>query len=96
MNVECPLQQSEITQLTSFAFAQSNSCLMIAVTAFPDSWDNFFRTAMTVDPAVLALLIFHIWLKPKPTKVTIFFLPKYFPFLLLFPQKLLPETTRIP
>ena len=75
------LQQSEITHLTSLASAQSkqlsydscDNCLMIAITAFPDSWnsffmivvtvlldswDSFFRTAVTADPAVWALLIF--------------------------------------
>ena len=31
---------------------------MIAVTAFPDSWDSFFRTAMIVDPVALTLQIF--------------------------------------
>ena len=62
-----------------------DSCLMIAVTAFADNWDSLFRTAVTADLTTWALLIFHIWLKPKPTKVTIFFLLKYFPFLLLFP-----------
>ena len=58
---------------------------MIAVTAFPDSWDNFFRIGVTADLATLALLIFHIWLKPKPTKETTFLLLKYFHFLPLFP-----------
>ena len=69
---------------------------MIAVTAFPDSWDNFFKADVTADPTALVLLIFHIWLKPKPTKVTISFLLKYFHFLLLFPQQLLPKTARTP
>ena len=69
---------------------------MIAVTAFPDSWDSFFKTNVIVDPVALALLIFHIWLKLKPIKETTFLLLKYFHFLLLFPQQLLPKTARIP
>ena len=58
INVECPLQQFEITHLISLASAQSkqlsydscDSCLMIAITAFPDSWDNFFMIAVTGFP----------------------------------------------
>ena len=70
-SMKWPLQQSEITQLTSFASTQSkllsyDSCLRIAVIAFfwqlgqlfQNSCDSFFRTAMTVDPSAWALLIF--------------------------------------
>ena len=73
-----PLQQFEITRLTLFAFAQSkllscDSCLKIAVIAFswqlgeffPNSWDSFFRTAVTADLAAWALLIFPYLAKIK-------------------------------
>ena len=55
VNAEWPLQQSEITHLTSLAFARSqqlsyNNCLMIAVTAFLDNWDSFFMIAIIVFP----------------------------------------------
>ena len=81
-------QQSEITHLTSLASAQSkqlsydscDSCLMIVVTAFPnswdsffmivitafpDSWDNIFKTTVTADPAAWTLLIFSHLAKTK-------------------------------
>ena len=81
-----PLVWNHLANLIWFCSKQQlsydncDSYLMIAVIAFPNSWDSFFRIDVTADPAALALLIFHIWLKPKPTKVTIFFLPKCFPF----------------
>ena len=31
---------------------------MIAITAFPDSWNSIFRTIVTIDPAAWAFLIF--------------------------------------
>ena len=57
-SIKWPLQQSEITHLTSLAFAQSkqlsydscDNCLMIDVTAFPISWDSFFMIAVTAFP----------------------------------------------
>ena len=60
---------------------------MIAMKAFSNSWDNFFRIAMTANLATLKLQIFPFWLKikPKPTNETIFFLLKSFHFLLVFP-----------
>ena len=64
---------------------------MIAVIAFLDNRDNFFRIDVTTDPAALPLLIFHIFLKPKPTKETNFLLLKYIPFLLLFPSSSYPK-----
>ena len=89
-SMKWPLQQSEITQLTSFASTQSkllsyDSCLRIAVIAFFFySWDNFFRTAVIAFLEQLWQLthqlehywFFHIWLKSKPTIVTTFFLAK--------------------
>ena len=68
-----PFQQSEITQLTSFSSAQSkqlsyDSCdnyLMIAVTAFPDSWNSLFRTAVTANLVAWTLLIFPHLVKTK-------------------------------
>ena len=58
INVECPLQQFEITHLISLASAQSkqlsyDSCdsyFMIVVTVFHDSWDNFFMIVVTAFP----------------------------------------------
>ena len=84
-SMKWPLYQSEITHLTSLVFAQSkqlsyNSCLMIAVTAFPYSWDNFFmivvtafpdswdnllRTVVTAEPIAWVLLIFPHLAKTK-------------------------------
>ena len=57
-SMKWPLQQSEITHLTSLASAQSkqlsyDSCdsyFMIVVTVFHDSWDNFFMIVVTVFP----------------------------------------------
>ena len=69
-SMKWPLQQSKITHLTLLASAQSkqlsyDNCIMIAVTAFPDSWDSLFKTAMTVDLATWALLIFPHLAKTK-------------------------------
>ena len=97
-----PLVWNHLANLIWFCSKQQlsydncDSYLMIVVIAFPNSWDSFFRIDVTADPAALALLIFHIWLKPKPTKVTIFFLAKYLLFLLLFSQQLLSKTARTP
>ena len=72
-SMKWPLQQSEIIHLTSLASAQSkqlsydncDSCLMIAITTFPNSWDNLFRTAVTTDLAAWPLLIFSHLAKIK-------------------------------
>ena len=74
----CPKQQ--------LSYYSCDNCLIIAITTFPDSCDSLFRTDVTANPTALALLIFHIWLKPKPTKEITFLLLKYFPFLLLLPH----------
>ena len=76
------------------SYNNCDRCLMIVITTFLDSWDSFFRTDVTADPATWALLIFHIWLKPKPTKETNFLLLKYFPFLLLFPPTALTQNSK--
>ena len=57
-SMKWPLQQSEITHLTSLASTQSkqlsyDSCdsyFMIVVTVFHDSWDNFFMIVVTAFP----------------------------------------------
>ena len=42
----CPKQQ--------LSYDSCDSCLIIVVTAFRDSWDSFFKTDVTADLAALA------------------------------------------
>ena len=53
----CPKQQ--------LSYNSCDNYLMITVTAFLDSWDSFFRTDLTTDPAAWALLIFPHLAKTK-------------------------------
>ena len=69
-----------ITHLISFASVWSkqlsydscDNCHRIAVTAFPNSWDSLSKQLWQLTQQFMHYWFFHIWLKPKPTKVTTF------------------------
>ena len=52
-------------QSKQLSYDSCDSCLMIAITTFPNSWDNLFRTAVTTDLAAWPLLIFSHLAKIK-------------------------------